>query len=420
MKDGLKEEVAAFIERWNAAIASKDSAAAAALRDERYCATLPGDRELSREQELAMIASIDLRVGEAKVERIEIRGGGRRARVRMTSRIDFNYQGEALEGVWRCELELARSHGEWRALRSRVADGDGAVHHERRNAVSRALPKRLRRWLGRARRALRPPEPAAWVRYRGGADFVFRPGDVAAAAEGEDLPIPPKELWLGYYYPAHGAAQVRAMLDLVAASGMAFSPGDRILDFGCGAGRLIRHLRDLASSCEIWGADISAEHIYWCRHHLSPPFHFLTSTRLPHLPFADASFRLIYAGSVFTHIDDLADAWLLELGRLLRPDGRLYLTVHDERTVELFDDWRHASSDIVRAIKSQPLFAAAGEPFAMLALGRDADPQVFYARDYFARMAASAGFDIVSVAPEAYFYQTAFVLKPKPRPDQAQ
>src|SRR5438270_7265769 len=74
----------------------------------------------------------------------------------------------------------------------------------------------------------------------------------------------------------------------------------RILDFGCGAGRMIRWLGDSVERREVWGADIQAEHIIWCQQHLSPPFRFVTVTTAPHLPFEDRYFDLIYCGSVFT------------------------------------------------------------------------------------------------------------------------
>ena len=79
-----------------------------------------------------------------------------------------------------------------------------------------------------------------------------------------------------------------------------------------------------ASTAEFWGADISAEHILWANRHLRPPFRFVTThDPAAPLPFGDGSFQMIYAGSVFTHIADLADAWLLELRRVLAPGGRM-------------------------------------------------------------------------------------------------
>ena len=42
-------------------------------------------------------------------------------------------------------------------------------------------------------------------------------------------------------------------------------------------------------------------------------------TAFPHLPFEDNTFTLIYAGSVFTHILQLMDAWVMEFPRILKP-----------------------------------------------------------------------------------------------------
>lgn len=111
--------------------------------------------------------------------------------------------------------------------------------------------------------------------------------------------------------------------------------------------------------------------------------------------------------SVFTHIDDLADAWLLELWRILTADGRLYVTIHDNHTVRLIEDDKAAG---LRFVRTRKLFHESKDSFDMISIGRDDLSQVFYDRDYFSRMAGSA-FDVVSVTPEAYFYQTAFLLK---------
>src|SRR5215510_255837 len=161
-----------------------------------------------------------------------------------------------------------------------------------------------------------------------------------------ELPVPPPELWLGYgrsteEYLAFGRTNVRVMLDLLQTSGASLESGTRVLDFGCAAGRMIRWLAEFSGRCEVWGSDISAEHIVWCTQHLDPPFHFLVNTLLPHLPFEDRYFDVVYAGSVFTHIDDLAKTWLVELRRVLRARGKLYVTIHDRHSIHLLaDQWR--------------------------------------------------------------------------------
>jgi SAM-dependent methyltransferase len=106
--------------------------------------------------------------------------------------------------------------------------------------------------------------------------------------------------------------------------------GKRILDFGCGAGRSIRHLRGLVRNGEIWGCDIDPACIAWCSEHLGPSISFVASGSDPPLPFEQEKFDLVYALSVFTHIDRLWASWLLELHRILAPGGFLVATIMSE------------------------------------------------------------------------------------------
>jgi ubiquinone/menaquinone biosynthesis C-methylase UbiE len=209
-------------------------------------------------------------------------------------------------------------------------------------------------------------------------------------------------------YLSSGELHTGTMLEIVKASGFSLSAGNRVLDFGCAAGRMIRWLKDIAADCEVWGTDISAEHIMWCKQHLSPPFHFATTTTLPHLPFEDRYFDLIYAGSVFTHIEDLADAWLMELRRVLNTDGRLYVSIHDRNTIEVLkgqpDHW---FSEAVRTNEQYAEYLKSD--FGMFTVGRYAAAQVFYDVDYFCQMVGRL-FKVMSVTKDAYGYQTAVLL----------
>jgi SAM-dependent methyltransferase len=418
------EEISAFLDRWLQSIVDRDIVAASALRDEEYTAQLDGGRLLNRQQELATIASLEMNLSDASLQLTEVRRSGDEATLLFG--IEIGHDGETVRSLHRCELVLSRQGGALRARRFRLLD-EGFASGEDRSVdpprgrpslrrLARHLPAPIRRRLKRlvapgGMRAASPLQELGYVPYNEGADYAIMPDEARGADRGADgLPVPPQKLWLGYNYPAHGKEHVAKMLEIVSASGFSFRPGDRILDLGCGAGRMIRHLRELAETCEIWGADISADHITWCRHNLSPPFNFLTTTRHPHLPFEDRSFRFIYCGSLFTHIDDLTDAWLLELNRLLDRDGRLYATIHDRHTVALFDDVRHSSADIVKTIKAFPMFERTGPDFSFLSVGRESDPQVFYDVDYFRRRVGPA-FEILSVTEEAYFYQTAILMK---------
>jgi SAM-dependent methyltransferase len=103
--------------------------------------------------------------------------------------------------------------------------------------------------------------------------------------------------------------------------------GRRALDFGCGAGRTLRHFLAEAASAELWGVDIDAPSIDWLESNLSPPLHVLRNGPAPPLPFADGGFALVWAISVFTHLTDAWADWLAELHRLLAGRGLLIATI---------------------------------------------------------------------------------------------
>jgi SAM-dependent methyltransferase len=102
--------------------------------------------------------------------------------------------------------------------------------------------------------------------------------------------------------------------------------GRAALDFGCGAGRTLRHFLDDAADAQIWGCDVDEASIDWVREHLCPPLHGLRSAPEPPLDRPGGSFDLVWAISVFTHLSDSWGRWLAELHRLLADDGLLIAT----------------------------------------------------------------------------------------------
>ena len=99
--------------------------------------------------------------------------------------------------------------------------------------------------------------------------------------------------------------------------------GKRVLDFGCGAGRTMRHFVPESAEAEVWGCDIDAPSVEWVNANLNPPFAAFVNAAAPPLARPDDSFDLIYAFSVFTHITDQWSAWLVEMHRVLAPGGIL-------------------------------------------------------------------------------------------------
>ena len=126
------------------------------------------------------------------------------------------------------------------------------------------------------------------------------------------------------FYEQVGAG-ARAHILRMLPSGYALE-GKHLLDFGCGAGRTLRHFLDDAESAEIWGCDIDAQSIDWLERNLSPPLHVLRNEPEPPLPFEDGHFDVVWACSVFTHLVDTWAQWMLELHRVLADDGILIAT----------------------------------------------------------------------------------------------
>jgi SAM-dependent methyltransferase len=122
-------------------------------------------------------------------------------------------------------------------------------------------------------------------------------------------------------YERLGAETKAALIDLLP-DDWSFE-GKRMLDFGCGAGRTLRHFLPEARGAEFWGADIDARSIAWLRENLCPPLHALLCGETPPLDLEAESVDFAWAISVFTHLTDQSLPWLLELHRLLKPGGLL-------------------------------------------------------------------------------------------------
>jgi len=110
--------------------------------------------------------------------------------------------------------------------------------------------------------------------------------------------------------------------------------GKRVLDFGCGAGRVLRHFVPEAGEAEFWGCDIDAPSVAWINANLDPPVRAFVNDEQPPLARGDDSFDLVYAFSVFSHLADTWSAWLLELHRVLAPDGVLVASFRGAGMVE--------------------------------------------------------------------------------------
>ena len=127
------------------------------------------------------------------------------------------------------------------------------------------------------------------------------------------------------WFHESGSLSANTVREAVADLGLEMREFGRILDFGCGCGRVLRHWRDL-EHVEIYGTDYQQRLIDECRQ-VVPFVHLSVNGLEPPLPFADASFDLVYSFSVFTHLDERQQlAWRDEIRRVLKPGGVLVMS----------------------------------------------------------------------------------------------
>jgi len=112
----------------------------------------------------------------------------------------------------------------------------------------------------------------------------------------------------------------------------------KIMEWGCGVSRIIRNMAPYAGAgAQLFACDINAEMIGWNKQHIKD-VSFLHIGYTPPTPYGADSFNMIYALSVFTHIEDhMQNAWIEEIARILLPGGIFLFTTHGSKTFERLD-----------------------------------------------------------------------------------
>jgi SAM-dependent methyltransferase len=175
-------------------------------------------------------------------------------------------------------------------------------------------------------------------------------------------------------------------------------PTDRVLDIGCGIGRMARPLArflDADGGGAFDGFDVNPAGIAWCRDHYGtdhPNFAFVVadlfnsrynptgaqSAQEFTFPYDDGTFDFTLATSVFTHLlEGEADRYLAEAARTLKPGGTLFATWF------LLDDGSRAAVGAGRAALP---FLDPDQPVAVIS---DAVPEEAIAFDRGAWLAAA-------------------------------
>jgi ubiquinone/menaquinone biosynthesis C-methylase UbiE len=109
---------------------------------------------------------------------------------------------------------------------------------------------------------------------------------------------------------------------------MTSSAPPRILDWGCGCGRLSRFMELHFGRDSVFGVDVDPVNIYWDQENLDSRRYTLIAGDAT-LPYPEQSFDFVYGISVMTHLAlNDQSTWLRELHRVLRVGGILILTYH--------------------------------------------------------------------------------------------
>ncbi|MDQ6614430.1 MAG: class I SAM-dependent methyltransferase [Actinomycetota bacterium] len=156
--------------------------------------------------------------------------------------------------------------------------------------------------------------------------------ELASRRINEPSPIPPA--WLLYLtqgnvsrlaYQEGGRASADCIRAILGEAGVPLNIETRVLDFGCGSGRILRWWQGAVSA---QGCDYNPQLAGWCAANLLGIPVARNGARPP-TPYQPDSFDLLYAQSVMTHLPpERQVAWIQEWTRIVRPGGMILATFH--------------------------------------------------------------------------------------------
>jgi SAM-dependent methyltransferase len=151
-------------------------------------------------------------------------------------------------------------------------------------------------------------------------------------------------------------------------------PGERVLDLGCGAGRFVAALRDAGANPV--GVEIAEAALERARRN-APGADLRLVEPDGSLPLEHGSVDLVWCSEVLEHVAD-TEQLLLEARRVLRPGGRLLITVPFHGRVK---------AALIGLLRFERHFDPTGQHLR------------FYTRSSLARTLGDAGFEVAAVRP---------------------
>lgn len=212
-------------------------------------------------------------------------------------------------------------------------------------------------------------------------------------------PLPPKHLQMrviNNYTPnfPESCYSIYDDLDAVlAGAGKSLRDFKRILDWGCGCGRMTRVFRARLPSTELHGTDIDPEAIDWLKGNYADLAEFRLSPHHPPTSYADGTFDFVFGVSVVTHLpEDMQFEWLRELERITSPGAYLILSTSGE------NNYRNLPAASREILETEGFFHSDAGNYGPSISLPDFYQNTFHATHY-VRREWSKFFDVIEIRP---------------------
>jgi ubiquinone/menaquinone biosynthesis C-methylase UbiE len=213
-----------------------------------------------------------------------------------------------------------------------------------------------------------------------------------------EVPLPPSKLtnraiWMGpRTFDKWGYALKRKYDEAVARYSTKPRGEQRLLDWGCGCGRMAKYL---ARECSYTGIDIDREAIEWCRANIKHAAFELQGLEA-RTAFADDSFDAAIGISIFTHLrEDAQFAWLKELARVTAPGGVVAVSVNCATSLRNAGD----PPDVVERLRSDGFCDTGVESMLKGVTADDEYYRNIYHTHGYIRETWSRDFEILDILP---------------------